>query len=108
MSTSRFNPTESNYWSSPRLKIPIKAVNLDLNQNVGGSLPMAYGKSVSEPSSPQLWHKGTYILMLQKSGKKFTKNSHMKLYNFSNYKLGIEWFSFECQLENLVSRHPIG
>ena len=61
MSTSRFNPTESNYWSSPRLKIPIKAVNLDLNHNVGGSVPAAYGKSASEPSSPQLWHKGTYI-----------------------------------------------
>ena len=62
MSTSRFSPTESNYWSSPRLKIPIKAVNLDLNHNVGGSLPTTYGKSLSEPSSPQLWHKGTVHL----------------------------------------------
>ena len=58
---------------------------------------MAYGKSVSEPSSPQLWHKGTNILMLQKSGRKFTKDSHINY--ISNYKLGIQWFSFECQRE---------
>ncbi|KAJ7385730.1 hypothetical protein OS493_013762 [Desmophyllum pertusum] len=57
MSTSRYSPTESNYWSSPRQKIPIKAVNLDLNHNVRGSLPTTCGKSQSEPSSPQLWHK---------------------------------------------------
>ena len=77
MSTSRFNPMESNYWSSPRLKIPIKAVNIDLNHNVGGSLPTAFGKSASEPSSPQLWHKGTYISVSQKSRKNFTQISHV-------------------------------
>ena len=64
MSTSRFNPSESNYWSSPRLKIPIKPVNLDINHNVGGSLPATYGKSLSEPSSPQLWHKGICLLIV--------------------------------------------
>lgn len=78
MSTSRFSPTESNYWSSPRLKIPIKAVNLDLNHNVGGSLPTAYGKSLSEPSSPQLWHKGTVRLNVADIYK---KNSHVWLVN---------------------------
>lgn len=59
MSTSRYSPTESSYWSSPRLKIPIKAVNLDLNHNVAVSQATAPSKSLSEPSSPQLWHKGT-------------------------------------------------
>ncbi|XP_058952462.2 centrosomal protein of 85 kDa-like [Pocillopora verrucosa] len=57
MSTSRYSPTESSYWSSPRLKIPIKAVNLDLNHNVAVSQATAPSKSLSEPSSPQLWHK---------------------------------------------------
>lgn len=59
MSTSPYSPTESSYWSSPRLKIPIKAVNLDFNHNVGVLQVAASGKSLSEPSSPQLWHKGT-------------------------------------------------
>ncbi|XP_022781815.1 centrosomal protein of 85 kDa-like [Stylophora pistillata] len=57
MSTSPYSPTESSYWSSPRLKIPIKAVNLDFNHNVGVLQVAASGKSLSEPSSPQLWHK---------------------------------------------------
>ena len=56
MSSSRYSPTDSGYWSSPRLK----KTNLDLNHNVGDSLKTAQGiKSLSEPSSPQLWHKGT-------------------------------------------------
>ncbi|XP_078375266.1 centrosomal protein of 85 kDa-like [Oculina patagonica] len=72
MSTSRFNPTESNYWSSPRQKIPVKAVNLDINHNVGGSLQTGYGKSLSEPSSPQLWHKvsNTEYIEAQRSPEK--------------------------------------
>ncbi|KAK2570958.1 Centrosomal protein of 85 kDa [Acropora cervicornis] len=52
MSSLQYNTGDVSYWSSPRLKKPINSVNIDFNQNNGELL-----KSVSEPSSPQLWHK---------------------------------------------------
>lgn len=54
MSSLQYNTGDVSFWSSPRLKKPINSVNIDFNQNNGELL-----KSVSEPSSPQLWHKGT-------------------------------------------------
>lgn len=60
MSSSRYSPTDSGYWSSPRLKKPVNVngVNLDLNHNMKDSLSTVQGiKSSSEPSSPQHWHK---------------------------------------------------
>lgn len=52
MSSLQYNTGDVSFWSSPRLKKPINSVNIDFNQNNGELL-----KSVSEPSSPQLWHK---------------------------------------------------
>ena len=61
MSSARYSPTDGGYWSSPRLKKPVNVnvLNPDINHNVGDSMKTAHGiKSLSEPSSPQLWHKG--------------------------------------------------
>lgn len=83
MSASRYSPTDSGYWSSPRLKKPtnLNAVNLDHNQNVRDTLQSVHGiKSLSEPSSPQFWHKGN-------NDEKIRNNSHdVRLKNDINFK----------------------
>ena len=82
MSASRYSPTDSGYWSSPRLKKPtnLNAVNLDHNQNVVDTLQSVHGiKSLSEPSSPQFWHKGN-------NDEKIRNNSHYLKKQYKYFK----------------------
>ena len=88
MSSSWHSPPDGIYWSTPRQPKSTRTVNFDGNQNVVEiSTLSSRSKSVSEPSSPQQWHKGRLRKTVIKM--KFFLSSALYFINQRSYKLNI-------------------